>query len=254
MNFEELFDRESLRDLLESGTGKGVRIGILDSGIESRLPELNGRVAASYDVVERQGGKPEIIPMKQGDDLTGHGTACAYIVHKHAPEAEIYDLRLIGREMDSTSGELIAALEFAAEQEWDILNLSLGTDKNHEQLALLADAAFYKGAIWIAAKDGKHDRANFPAAFPSVIGVDMEHFENPMDFRFFADRSIEVEASGIYVEAPGPDGGMHQFTGTSFACPQITGIAARLRGHFPGMTAAEFRIALSVLRQNRGSE
>lgn len=247
MNFEELVDRQRFRELLENGTGKGVKIGILDSGIEARLPELEGKVAASYDVIVREGEKPEIVSMDRGDDLTGHGTACAYVVHQQAPDAEIYDLRVIGEGMDSTSEKLIAALEFATEQGWDILNLSLGTEKNYEKLSKLADAAFYQGAIWVAAKDGKHDRANFPAAFPSVIGVDMEYFESPTDFRFFPDRPIEVEASGIYVEAPGPDGGMHQFTGSSFACPQITGIAARLRGHFPEMTAAQFRVALSVL-------
>lgn len=250
MKFEEMIDRDRLRELLDSGTGKGVRVGILDSGIESRLPELDDKVAAAFDVVDEGDSGPEIIPMKRGDDLTGHGTACAYIVHQQAPDAEIYDLRVIGEGMSSTSEKLIAALEFASEQEWDILNLSLGTEKNYERLSELADAAFYQGAIWIAAKDGKHDRANFPAAFPSVVGVDMEYFADAMEFNFFADRPIEVEASGIYVEAPGPDGGVHQFTGTSFACPQVTGIAARLREHFPGMSAAEFRIALSVLRSN----
>lgn len=252
MKFETLIERERLCDLLRSGTGRGVRIGILDSGIESLLPELDGRVVGSFDVVEPSVGAPRVVPMKRGEDLTGHGTACAYIIHQQAPEAEIYDLRVIGEGMDSTSEKLIAALEFAAAEQWDVLNLSLGTDKNYEQLARLADAAFYNGAIWVAAKDGKHDRANFPAAFPSVIGVDMDHFENSTDFRFFRDRPIEVEASGIYVEAPGPDGGMHQYTGSSFACPQVAGIAARLRGVFPEMTAAELRMALFVLRQNRG--
>ncbi len=250
MNFEEMVDRDGLRRLLNSGLGKGVRVGILDSGIESRLPELDGKVIASFDVVDGETGQPEVVPMKRGDDLTGHGTACAYIVHQQAPEAEIYDVRIIGEGMNSTSEKLTVALQFASEHDWDILNLSLGTEKNYEGLSKLAEAAFYSGKIWVAAKDGKHDRANLPAALSSVIGVDMEYFEDPTDFNFFPDRPIEVEASGIYIEAPGPDGGLHQFTGTSFACPQVAGIAARLREHFPEMSAADFRSALSALRKN----
>ncbi|MEX2577690.1 MAG: S8 family serine peptidase [Verrucomicrobiales bacterium] len=250
MRFDDLLDGKWLRSLLEEGTGKGVRVGILDSGIESRLPELQGAVVASYDVAERRGRGPEVVPMKRGDDLTGHGTACAYIVHQQAPDAEIYDLRVVGEGMDSTSEKLIAALSFAGREGWDILNLSLGTDQNYERLSRLADAAFYAGAIWVAARDGKLDRANFPASFPSVVGVDMDYFEDPTRFRFFPDNPIEVEASGVYVEAPSPDGGTHRFTGSSFACPQVAGIAARLRGHFPSMSAFQFRTALAALCEN----
>jgi subtilisin len=158
---------------------------------------------------------------------------------------------VIGQSHSATTGKLLAALEFAVEQEWDILNLSLGTEANYERIARLADRAWYRGQIWIAAKDNKRHKVGYPAGLASVVGVDMDFFQDPATFRFHPGRETEVEACGVYVEAPTSDGGWQQFTGTSFACPQVTGIAARLREHFPDLTPFQLKTALAALRENR---
>lgn len=250
MTFDRVIDQERLRECLSSGTGKGVKVGILDSGVASDLPELHGSVLGNYEVVEYRRGKPEVISLAKGEDVIDHGTACAYIIHRHAPDAELHSIRVIGASHSSTSQKLLAALEFAVEQNWDILNLSLGTESSYEQLARLADKAYYQGMLWVAAKDNKRNKVGYPAGLASVIGVDMDYFADPLHFRFFADRVTEVEASGVYVDAPTSGGGWQQFTGTSFACPQITGIAARLREHFPDLTAFQLKTALAGLRGN----
>ena len=250
MTFDGVVDQERLRECLASGTGKGVKVGILDSGVASDLPELNGRVVGNYEIVEYRRGKPEVVPLAKGEDVIEHGTACAYIIHQHAPDAELHSVRVIGASHSSTSTRLLAALEFAVEQEWDVLNLSLGTESSYEQLARLADKAYYQGMLWIAAKDNKRNKVGYPAGLASVVGVDMDYFENPLNFRFHPERVTEVEASGVYVDAPTPGGGWQQFTGTSFACPQIAGIAAKLREHFPDLTAFQLKAALASLREN----
>ena len=75
----------------------------------------------------------------------------------------------------------------------------------------------------------------------------MEHFENPLDFHFDGQNATEVEARGVYVEALTPANQIEKFTGSSFACPHITAIAARLKENFPDMSAFEFKTALSSL-------
>ena len=105
--------------------------------------------------------------------------------------------------------------------------------------------------LWIAAKDNKRNKVGYPAGLASVVGVDMDYFEDPSVFRFHSGNVTEIEAGGVYVDAPTPDGGWQQFTGTSFACPQITGIAARLREHFPELSPFELKAALAALRDNR---
>lgn len=251
MTFDDLLERDRLGELLLSGTGKGVRIGLLDSGVASGLPDFNGRVVANYEVLEDRYSGTKIVSLEKGVDVVEHGTACAYIIHQHAPDAEIHSVRVIGQSYNATTGKLLAALEFAVEQEWDILNLSLGTEASYERIARLADKAYYRGQIWVAAKDNKRSKIGFPAGLASVVGVDMDYFADPVAFRFYPGRETEVDACGVYVEAPTSDGGRQQFTGTSFACPQVTGIAARLRENFPELTPFQFKTALAALRENR---
>lgn len=251
MTFDEVVDQGRLRECLATGTGKGVKVGILDSGVASGLPELDGKVLSNHEVVEAGRGRPRIVSQDVGEDVIEHGTACAYVIHKHAPDAELHSVRVIGRTHSSTSQRLLAALEFAVDQGWDILNLSLGTESNYENLARLADRAYYQGMIWVAAKDNKRNKVGYPAGLASVVGVDMDYFEDPSAFRFYPGKVTEVEACGVYVDAPTPDGGWQQFTGTSFACPQVAGIAARLREHFPDLTPFQLKTALAALRENR---
>lgn len=251
MTFDDLLSVERLRDCLASGTGKGVRVGILDSGVASHLPQLGGRVLSNHEVVEDRYKGARIVPQERGSDVIEHGTACAYIIHRQAPDAELHSVRVIGQSYGATTGKLLAALEYAVEQDWHILNLSLGTEANYERIARLADRAYYRGQIWVAAKDNKRNKVGYPAGLASVVGVDMDFFEDPLSFRFHSRQETEVEACGVYVEAPTSDGGWQQFTGTSFACPQITGIAARLREHFPDLTPFQLKTALAALRENR---
>ena len=79
-----------------------------------------------------------------------------------------------------------------------------------------------------------------------VIAVDIEHFPNPLDWRFHPDSEIEVEANGIYIEAPLAGGGRRSYTGTSFAVPHLSGIAARWKERNPSRGQSDFRKFLAT--------
>ncbi|MEM7698994.1 MAG: S8 family serine peptidase [Verrucomicrobiota bacterium] len=250
-SFEEVIREGCLRECLVTATGKGVRIGILDSGVDSRHPILEGRVVGNYEVIEDRLGEPGVVNLEHGYDVMDHGTANAYIIRQHAPDAELHSIRVIDPTHNSTSLKFVTALEFALEQGWDILNLSLGTDSRYAEIARLADLAYYQNMLWVAAKHNERDKIGYPAALSSVVGVGMDYFESFEEFRYYPDRVIEVEASGVYIEAPRANGGWQQYTGTSFACPQITGMVAQLRECFPDLTPFQLKTALLALRQNR---
>lgn len=247
MEFDEVIDRRALLEALNTGIGKGVRVGILDSGVASELEELEGSVLENYEVIQTHAGEPMVYRLSKGVDVIDHGTACAHIIHQLAPDAELFSIRVLDKCHRSTSTKLVAALEFAAQREWDILNLSLGTRSNYEALSRLSERAFYNRQLWIAAKDNKRPEICYPAGFASVVGVDMDYFKKATSFRFQDNRPIEVEANGVYVEAPLPDGRNQRFTGSSFACPHVTGITARLREHYPALNAFQLKMALSAL-------
>lgn len=94
----------------------------------------------------------------------------------------------------------------------------------------------------------------YPAAFSSVLGVDMKHYTDPMMFRYVNNHKVEVNAKGIYVEAPAAGGGTQWYTGTSFACPHVSGMAARLRQTMPGLSMPQLRLALLCLSNDTAED
>jgi hypothetical protein len=93
-----------------------------------------------------------------------------------------------------------------------------------------------------------------PAVFASLIAVDNESFPDPTTFEFHTGRPMELAARGIYVRAPKSGGGYQLWTGTSFACPHITGLVARLLSLNPQLTPFQIKTLLHVLRANRSCD
>ena len=176
----EIVDVEQLRKAFHSATGKGVRIAVLDSGVDGEHPAFAGRVKAQFDVVtDRMGAR--CVPAKLSDSI-GHGTACAGIILQVAPEAELYSVQVIGSEARGTAEQLIAALSFALDQGYDVINMSLGTtdERITRRLGVLTDRAFYDGRIIVAAANNLGQVA-FPARFFAAVprGRHGEASENP---------------------------------------------------------------------------
>jgi len=248
-----IVDVDRLRQAFHEGTGKGVRVGVLDSGVDGHHPAFAGKIHAQYDVVsDRMGIRCVAAPPT---DSIGHGTACAGIILQIAPEAEIYSIKVIGKDSKGTGDQLVSALGFALEQDLDVINMSLGTTDSRisQRLGALADRAFYDGRIIVAAANN-FGQVAFPAHFSSVLAVNMEGFEDPEMVRFDWGSPVELAARGIYVEAPAMGGGTQLYTGTSFACPHVSGLLARVISVYPGLTPFEARFLLSMLSSERKSE
>ncbi len=225
-----------------SATGRGVRVGILDTGVASMHPALGNSILANYEVGE--GGTVE--RRAEGKDYDEHGTACAGIIHQLAPEAELFSVAILTDSRERLLARWIVGLRFAIEQRWDIVNLSMATAMDSEELRDVCQEAEEAGQILIAARDDGRDSIGYPAGFSSVIGVEMEHFASPFEVRYRHDAAIEVEANGIYIKAPQPGGGWSHYTGSSFACAHVSGLAARCREREPGLNATRFR---EILRE-----
>ena len=72
-----------------------------------------------------------------------------------------------------------------------------------------------------------------------MISVDHDFFDEPLAHR--AGERADVSGHGVYVEALNAEGKLESFTGSSFACPHITALAARARQHFPEMGSVQLR-------------
>jgi len=235
-------------DALREGCGHGVRIGLIDTGVETRHPDLAGKIAGNYEVVmDCEDGR--VRRLVQGRDPNEHGTACAHILSRLAPGAEIHSVRVIGDSPGDSPRKLVAGFRFALDQGWDVINISAGAGRPHAALRELADRAWREGRIVVAAKDNHPEETGYPAAYPNVLAVDMEHFGDPLAIRYNGSQPVEVEANGIYIEAARASGGRHNYTGTSFAAPHVAAIAARLKERLPQFDPELFREALKELSE-----
>lgn len=250
---QDLINMEKLREALKTGEGEGVRVAVLDTGVEASHPDLHDSVKSCHNVAVIGRGRMVAYDCQptEGEDPVGHGTACAGIIHRIAPKAEIHSVSVIGANASGTLNQLIHGIEWAIAQQMDVINLSLGTVGKQMQSKLIEviDQAYFQGVLLVAAASNRQT-TSYPSDSASLIGVDNQSFSDPISFHYRLGRPIELEAHGIYVQAPAPGGGQRLFTGTSFACPHVSGIVARLRSVYPNLTSFQAKMLLYCLRDN----
>ncbi len=225
-------------------TGAGVRVGIVDSGIEQDHEALGGAVAGGVEVIMDH-GRPVIRVSKPVRDDFGHGTACAGIIHRIAPDAELHSIKVLGATSSGSGDAFVAGVEWAIENEMDVVNLSLGTTR--EQFAApfhkLVDRAYYQGCLLIAAANN-HPPPSIPSIFSGLLSVRAGPYGEPSHFSYSSRRPIEIEAAGVSVRCPWLGGTYRRLTGTSFAAPHITGLVARMKAQHPWMTPFQVKTVL----------
>lgn len=231
-----------------AGTGRGVRVCVVDSGVERDHPRV-GRVAGSWVVVKGDDG----IDVRETDtgDTCGHGTACAGIIRRTAPDCELYSVRVLGERFSGTGDVLLAGLRWAVEQGFDVINLSLSTTRVRfaEELYALADQAYFNRTVIVASAHNTPVES-YPWRFASVISVGSHLEDDPELHLYNPEPPVEFFAPGQNVDVPWLGGGSIRTTGNSFATPFVTGLCARFLSAHPRMTTFQLKSALYLSAAN----
>jgi len=221
------------------GSGKGVKVAIIDSGVDSGHSGLLGPVTGYVNVRSRDDGTIEY-DMAPHADSYGHGTACAGIVRSIAPACEIYSVKVLGPALLGSGAAFTAGLRWAIENEMDVCNLSLGTTRKEFFATLheLADTAYFKNIILVTAANNM-PVPSFPSVYASVISVSSHAVDDPTCFYYNPEPPVEFGAHGINVQVCWLHDSHLTVTGNSFAAPHITGLVTRIRARHPrpGLTA-----------------
>jgi subtilisin len=151
-------------------TGAGTRVCVIDSGVDTGHPAV-GRVERSLTIVAGSDGRAAVGRDSEGD-VVGHGTGCAGIIRRMAPATAITSLRVLGPTCTGAISALLAALEWAVDEQFDVINLSLSSRKEvwRDDLHQLIDRATFNGTAVVAAANN-WAVTSWPWAFSSVISV-----------------------------------------------------------------------------------
>ena len=230
-------------------SGEGIKVCILDSGVETGHP-LVGEVAGAVVISLDPDGRPVADEDTEGD-LCGHGTACAGIVRSIAPAVEIYSVRVLGAGFKGSGQILLAGLRWAIEQGYDVINMSLSTTKRElgDHLHELTDTAYFRRTVLVAAA---HNMPvdSFPWRFSSVISVGSHEEDDSLVYYANPDPPVEFFARGVDVDVAWLGGTTIRASGNSFATPCISGIASLILGKHPGLTPFQLKTVLHLTSQN----
>jgi subtilisin len=236
---------------LGSSTGAGVRVCILDSGVEATHPAVGELESA---VVISLGENDEVIADEDTDgDVSGHGTACAGIVRRLAPEARISSVRVLGAGFTGSGGVLLAGLRYAIEEGFDVINMSLSTTKKPFATVLheLADSAYFRRTVLVASAHNMPVES-YPWRFSSVLSVGSHEEADPLDYFYNPSPPVEFFGRGVNVEVPWLGGRTLTVSGNSFATPHMSSICALILSKHPELTPFQLKSVLYLTASNVG--
>ncbi|GGW40562.1 MULTISPECIES: type VII secretion-associated serine protease mycosin [Streptomyces] len=251
--------------------GKGVTVAVLDTGVESDHPDLDGNVLTGKDMVGFGAGPGDRAWARHGTAMAGiiaghgHGYADGDGVMGIAPEAKILPVRVILEDGDpsrtkarNTRGNALAeGIRWAADQGADVINLSLGDDSASAHPEPAEDEAVQyalkKGSVVVASAGNggeKGDHISYPAAYPGVIAATaVDRYGTRASFstrRWYAT----VSAPGVDVVIADPDHKYYEGWGTSAAAAFVSGAVALVKAAHPDLTPAQIKKLLEDTARN----
>lgn len=212
--------------------GRGVKVAVLDTGIDYRHPDLAPNYAGGYNFVARNNN-----PL----DDHGHGTHVAGTIAAAvngngikgvAPGARLYGLKVLNSSGAGSYSNIIAALEWCVANKMQIASMSLGASKNSKALHEACTAAFKAGVLLVAAAGNSGQPGGFtvtveyPAVFGAVMAVAAVDSSNVRPWWSSSGPKIEIAAPGVNITSDKLGGGLTTMSGTSMACPHVSGVAA----------------------------
>ena len=237
-SLQTYLDYLNLEDVWNQTRGSGVRVAVIDTGIDTDHPEFAGRISelsynATEDKVVRDHGWNVI------EDEQGHGTAVSGVIAAAmdgvgtvgiAPEVELV---VIKAESDSAgnflrTSDLVFGLYYAIEVDAQVVNMSFGGQEPENVYEDAAALAWERGVFCIAATGNNGGSAlSWPAADEHVIGVGSIGADWTLERYSNYGENVDLVAPGtVYTTRAG--GGYRSVSGTSFSCPMVAAAAALL--------------------------
>ncbi len=245
----------------EGQTGEGVDVGVIDHGIDGSHPDLEMNLADP----NAEGTHESWVDCRGCDhpwsDDRGHGTHVAGTIAAEdsnggvvgvAPDATVHALKVCGGAGGCRSSAIVEAIRHAADQGWDVINLSLGSPRESPALQAAGQYALEAGVFPVAAAGnlGRPNSVGYPAAYDEFLAVSATDIDDTIAGFSSTGPEVDIAAPGADVCSADVDGyAVH--SGTSMASPHVAGAAATLLAD--GYSPSEARERLLETAEDLGA-
>lgn len=243
-------------------TGSGMKVAILDTGIDKTHQDLSTNVKGGYSVFTDADNKD---PFYDGN---GHGTHVSGTVAALnntlgvigvAHNADLYAVKVLNNDGSGSYAGIAQGIEWAVNNGMDIINMSLGGSSNSSILEQWCNTAYNSGVLVVAAAGnsgnvgGNNDSVGYPAKYASVIAVAAIDSNNKRPSWSSTGPAVELSAPGVSVLSTTPGNNYASYNGTSMASPHVAGVAALIWAAKPGLSNVQLRQLLADTAINLGN-
>jgi subtilisin len=227
-------------------TGKRIKIGIIDTGIDYSHPDLQRSVYGGINLIHRH-----LLPM----DDNGHGTHIAGTISAAsqnsgiigvAPHGALHAVKAFDHNGTAFVSDIIHGIDWCVRYRMDIINMSFGMKSCSKALEAAVHNAYYSGKVIVASSgnSGKINQMDFPARFPQTIAVGATtkgHRIAPFSNR---GKRIDIYAPGDKIYSTWLQGKYNVLSGTSMATSHVTGVIALLLAIQPNLSPKQIKLIL----------
>ncbi|MER5832013.1 type VII secretion-associated serine protease mycosin [Streptomyces sp. NPDC002130] len=255
--------RVLLDELWSQSTGKGMRVAVIDTGVDVTNPQLtdavdvkSGRNLLPKNLKDDDGNPIERGKENGTTDTVGHGTKVAGIIAARpakgtgfvglAPDATIIPIQQNDAEGNGDVGTLTDAIRYAIRAGADVINISQDTTKpmtSTSDLKLAIDQALDQKIVVVASAGndglGGNVKETYPASYEGVLAVAASDRNNERASFSQSGEFVGVAAPGVDMISTVPKGGHCSDNGTSFSAPYVAGLAALIKAKHPDWTARQ---------------
>jgi subtilisin family serine protease len=232
-------------------TGAGIKVAVMDTGIDLDHPDLAGNIKGNVNLINAR---------KNGNDDNGHGTHVAGIIAAVnndigvvgvGPKIYLYGVKVLDRNGSGYLSDLIEGLDWCISNGMDVVNMSLGASLDNQSFHDVIAMAYAAGLIQVASAGNEGETGGavlYPARYPETIAVSAvgQNADGSLYFAPFSSygADIDVTAPGVSINSTYKGGAYKILSGTSMAAPHVSGVTALTVSVFGVMSPDEMKAHL----------